>query len=199
MLVVTQKSRVSPASIEFQLENTFRSFFFLTTTRTHQTHKRKATKTTTMLQPTTIPLNMDTSSADSTSSSNSVSWGNVSRRVYEREIDYQADIDLGLTIGWKFNELSPVDLNSFTQEDEYREAEIMSEGERAQILLENGFSRRQLRSAIKRTHRRLDKDVSSLPKAVLSAPARILKNVSKGAKRILLSPMTEDSTYHSHM
>jgi hypothetical protein len=124
---------------------------------------------------------MDASSNSSNTSASNVSFGTVTLREYEREIDKQADVDLGLTIGWKFHEHSPMDVNEFSPA--YREIEPTSEGERASILLENGFSKRQLRSAIRQRHRHLDRDDDvSLPKAVISVPTLVMQKISKGFK-----------------
>ena len=132
---------------------------------------------------------MDISSSDSsTNSVNSVSFGTVTMREYERQIDNLADVDLGLTLGWNFQEHSPKTVDEFSSSSDNhhqqrRYMEPTSEGERADILLENGYSKRQLRSAIQRRHRRMDSDeIVSMPKSVKSTPTRVLRKVYKGVK-----------------
>jgi hypothetical protein len=150
-------------------------------------------------------INRSTGSFSTTSSSNSsgnttnhvVSFGTVTLREYERKLNVQADVDLGLTIGWKFLQHPPIDVDSFTRnEDEYREAESTSEGDRAQLLLNSGYSKRRLRSAMRRRHRQMDDGDSTstnyksmiLPHAILSGPSRIFHKISNGAKWLLPSP-----------
>ena len=121
------------------------------------------------------------SSSSSVASSNSVSFGTVTMREFEREIAPESDVSLGLTIGWKFHEHTPMPVDEVRSS--YREIEPKSEGERVNILLDSGFTKRQLRSAIRERHRRMhSEDDMKLPKSVTSAPTLALRKVAKGVK-----------------
>jgi hypothetical protein len=128
---------------------------------------------------------------------NVVSFGTVTLREYERKLNVQADVDLGLTIGWKFLQHPPIDVDSFTRDradQKYRGAESTSEGERAKLLLESGYSKRRLRSAIRRRHRQLD-DAMRIPHSILSGPSRIVQKISNVAKSLLPSYSVEDTIF----
>ena len=123
---------------------------------------------------------MDTSSNSSIGSSNSVSFGTIHMREYEREILPESDVDLGLTLGWQFQEHAPIQVDEVASR--HHDIEPKSEGERVNILLESGFSKRQLRSAIKERHRRINSDDLRIPTSVTSTPTLVLRKVAKGVK-----------------
>jgi hypothetical protein len=91
------------------------------------------------------------------------------------------------------------------KDDEYREAELTSEGERAELLLESGYSKRQLRSAMRMRHRQLDDNDSysnneamrkRIPSVILSGPARIGQKIADRAKWLWPSPsLVEQPTF----
>lgn len=159
----------------------------------------------------TVIISRDSSNSNSSSHSSrshsststsqrGVSFSTVTLREYERKLNVQADVDLGLTIGWKFFQHSPMDVDSFTRnEDEYREAKLTSEGERAELLLESGYSKRRLRSAMRRRHRQMDggnddyDDTDSnhkepsirIPQVIWSSPSILCHKIfKKGATRL---------------
>mmetsp|Transcript_19873 Transcript_19873/g.35848 ORF Transcript_19873/g.35848 Transcript_19873/m.35848 type:complete len:180 (+) Transcript_19873:228-767(+) len=137
-------------------------------------------------------------STSNNSRSVSVSFGTVTLREYERKLDQNVDVDLGLTLGWRFSEHEPVDIDSLTPERDYREAGSTSEGERAQILLANGYSKRQLRSALRRKHREMGDNESSplsIPKSILSIPVRMMRSVSKKTKKLALSGFSDEQSF----
>ena len=83
----------------------------------------------------------------------SLRFGNVTIREYERKIDTATDVDLGLTIGWKFEESKPVDLDHLENSRKsirksYADPDLTDEMDRANILLAAGYSKDELRSAI---------------------------------------------------
>ncbi|KAL3914129.1 MAG: hypothetical protein SGARI_000289 [Bacillariaceae sp.] len=102
-------------------------------------------------------------------------------REYEREILPESDVDLGLTLGWRFQERTPMQVDEVSTG--YRDIEPISEGERVNILLDSGYSKRQLRSAIRERHRRMNSDDGvKMPKSVASTPTLVLKKVARGVK-----------------
>jgi hypothetical protein len=145
---------------------------------------------------------MDSSSSCSDLDSTRVSFGNVTIREYERKLDEKATPTLGLTLGWKFIEHDPIGVDTFkSDKSEYREANTTSEGERADILLANGYSRRMLRKALKQKKREDDADDNedgtkrSMPKSLLCLPSRMMRSI---AKKMVIAPssVADDTDMH---
>jgi hypothetical protein len=128
------------------------------------------------------------SEASTTSSTTStVTFGTVTIREYERQLDNcNTDVDLGLSIGWKFRQHGPIDVDTYNkyssnkQDDgeSYREAIYTSEEDRARILLACGYSRRALRTAWVRKYDG-DEDSVEMPYAIRSLPGRMMYSISK--------------------
>jgi hypothetical protein len=128
------------------------------------------------------------SEASATSSTTStVTFGTVTIREYERQLDNcNTDVDLGLSIGWKFRQHGPIDVDTYNkyssnkQDDgeSYREVVYTSEEDRARILLACGYSRRALRTAWLRKYDG-DEDSVEMPYAIRSLPDRMMYSISK--------------------
>mmetsp|Transcript_13838 Transcript_13838/g.30935 ORF Transcript_13838/g.30935 Transcript_13838/m.30935 type:complete len:194 (-) Transcript_13838:864-1445(-) len=77
-----------------------------------------------------------------------VAFGTVAIREYERQIDIDADVPIGLMIGWDYTELQPIGIDSMPCKDCcYQVAEKTTELKRADILFETGFTREELKLA----------------------------------------------------
>jgi len=87
-------------------------------------------------------------SYDTTNTSSRVRFDTVAIRKYERLLDVgNSDIDLGLTIGWRYEELEPVSLNSIEPKDSHEIAE-KNPRQRASIFLAWGYTIEELQNAI---------------------------------------------------
>lgn len=145
--------------------------------------------------------NISTASSDnstgswhsSCSSVTSIRFGNVNIREYERKLDPNADVDLGLTLGWRYNEHQPQHLDKVHKDDNnhntdnreflYGETTTnpMTEMERAEILLASGYSKRQLRSALHKQHEGDPK----IPATLQSRLGTMARSLKRGVKAVL--------------
>lgn len=129
---------------------------------------------------------------DDRSTHHRVSFGTTTVREYERKLDRpNSDTALGLTIGWRYIQHEPVTVDIFKGEDEgFREAEMTSDEDRATILLENGYSKRELRAALKHQWELSGNNQSSVMlKPLRSVPTSLAKKILKGTKQFLLSSL----------
>ena len=101
------------------------------------------------------------SNSDNASFHSTVSFGTVMIREYERKLDTYSDCYLGLTIGWEYTELEPTDMHKIAVKEDYGEAELTTEVDRAKILLAAGYTKQGLRSALELQYRGGSKDASS--------------------------------------
>ena len=122
---------------------------------------------------------VSTSTASSTTST--VTFGTVTIREYERQLDSNTDVDLGLSIGWKFRQHGPVDVDMYEDPEEddgcHRDAFYTSEEERARILLASGYSKGQLRKAFRRKYDG-DEDLVEMPYIIRSLPSQMMYSIS---------------------
>ncbi|OEU07053.1 hypothetical protein FRACYDRAFT_252155 [Fragilariopsis cylindrus CCMP1102] len=151
-------------------------------------------------QQATITSNTN-SNSNNASIHSTVSFGTVMIREYERKLDTYSDCYLGLTIGWEYTELEPTDMHKIAVKEDYGEAELTTEVDRAKILLAAGYTKQGLRSALELQHRGGSKDASSglarntqtrnlLDKTfefkrVLKNPRQMMKRVSGTTKKRL--------------
>ena len=154
----------------------------------------------------TITITSNTNSNSKINSNNAsiqstVSFGTVMIREYERKLDTYSDCYLGLTIGWEYTELEPTDMHKIAVKEDYGEAELTTEVDRAEILLAVGYTKQELRSALDLQHRGGSKDASSGLarniqtknllnkkfefKRVLKNPRQMMKRVSGTTKKRL--------------
>lgn len=137
---------------------------------------------------------LDDSSDDNSNHHRDVSFGTITVREYERKLDRaNSDTTLGLTIGWRYIQHEPVPVDSFKGEDEdFREAEMVSDDDRARILLENGYSKRELRAALKHQWELSgDNQRSVMLKPLRSIPTKLARKISKGTKHFLMSSISD--------
>ena len=154
----------------------------------------------------TITSNTNSNSKSNSNSNNAsihstVSFGTVMIREYERKLDTYSDCYLGLTIGWEYTELEPTDMHKIAVKEDYGEAELTTEVDRAKILLAAGYTKQGLRSALELQYRGGSKDASSGLarniqtknllnkkfefKRVLKNPRQMMKRVSGTTKKRL--------------
>jgi hypothetical protein len=104
-----------------------------------------------------------------------------------------SDTALGLTLGWRYIEHEPIPVDSFEgSEGHFREAEIISDANRARILLETGYSKRELRAALKRqSGRNPDVQSSFILEPLRGRHTKMVNKISKGTKHFLKSFISE--------
>jgi hypothetical protein len=137
---------------------------------------------------------LDDSSHDRSNHYRDVSFGTTTVREYERKLDSaNPDTALGLTIGWRYVQHEPVTVDFFKGDDEgFREAELMSDEDRAIILLENGYSKRVLRAALKKQWERSGEYQSMVMlKPLRSIPTRVARKISKGTTHFLMNSTSD--------
>ena len=152
-------------------------------------------------QPTITSNTNSNSNSNNASIHSTVSFGTVMIREYERKLDTYSDCYLGLTIGWEYTELEPTDMHKIAVKEDYGEAELTTEVDRAKILLAAGYTKQELRSALDLQYRGGSKDASSGLarntqtrnlldkkfefKRVLKNPRQMMKRVSGTTKKRL--------------
>lgn len=122
-----------------------------------------------------------------------VSFGTTTLREYERKLDSaRDDTALGLTIGWRYIEHEPVPVESFRRGDkDFGKARMISDVDRANILLKTGYTKRELRAALKQQRER-NPDIGGtiMLKPLRSMPTILAKRVSKGTKHFLVGSIS---------